>query len=81
MEIHPKHQEDLLRRIAWEQSHLVRAPLASLHALTSLIRNGHESPSKVDEMLSVIVSSAEVSDQIIRGIASSTSTSSTNPST
>jgi PAS domain S-box-containing protein len=79
MEIHRKQQEDLLRRIAWEQSHLVRAPLARLLALTDLIRNGQESPKEVDEMLSLIVSSAEELDQIIRGITSSTSTSTTKP--
>lgn len=78
MEIHRKQQEDLLRRIAWEQSHLVRAPLARLLGLADLISKGHESPSEVDEMLAQIVSSAKELDHIIRGIASSTAT--THPS-
>jgi PAS domain S-box-containing protein len=78
MEIHRKQQEDLLRRIAWEQSHLVRAPLARLLGLADLISNGHESPSEVDEMLAQIVSSAKELDHIIRGISSSTAT--THPS-
>jgi signal transduction histidine kinase len=79
MEIHRKQQEDLLRRIAWEQSHLVRAPLARLLGLASLIKNGQETPAEVDEMLAQIVSSAEELDHIIRGIASSTTSTTTHP--
>lgn len=80
MEIHRKQQEDLLRRIAWEQSHLVRAPLARLLGLADLIRDGQESPEEVDEMLSQLVSSAKELDHIIRGIATSSSLSHTKPS-
>lgn len=80
MEIHRKQQEDLLRRIAWEQSHLVRAPLARLLGLASLIKSGQESPEEVDEMLTQIVSSAQELDHIIRGIATSTTSTTTHPS-
>jgi PAS domain S-box-containing protein len=78
MEIHRKQQEDLLRRIAWEQSHLVRAPLSRLLGLAELIQEGNETQADVDYMLSQIVSSAKELDHIIRGISSSTANLPTN---
>jgi len=78
MEIHRKQQEDRLLRIAWEQPHLVRAPLSRLLGLAELIQGGNETQADVDYMLSQIVSSAKELDHIIRGISSSTTNLPTN---
>lgn len=57
-----------LREIAWMQSHLVRAPLARILGITSLLSEGENSQDKTEEMLSYLSTSAAELDEIIKDI-------------
>ncbi|WP_460319006.1 PAS domain-containing protein [Algoriphagus taiwanensis] len=65
-------QNTLLREIAWIQSHVVRAPLARLMGLISLLKDPEIIESEKEEIFKFINSSAEELDQIIRDISDKT---------
>jgi hypothetical protein len=60
-------KNDMLGEIAFEQSHLVRAPLASIMGLTSLLRE-MDLDSKSMEIINMLFVSSEKLDHIIRSI-------------
>ena len=61
-------QNRLLKDIAWEQSHVVRAPLARLKGLLQLFELQAEAEMGRSEVLRHLNSSAEELDNIVRGI-------------
>ncbi|MFD0977853.1 PAS domain-containing protein [Salinimicrobium gaetbulicola] len=67
-----KKQNSVLKDIAWEQSHSVRAPLARIKGLLNLLENDdHEAMSR-EQVLYHIRESAEELDGIIRSIVGKT---------
>ena len=63
-----KKQNRILKEVAWEQAHIVRAPLARLKGLLDLLElEVYEEWSK-EELLTLIKDSAEEVDQIICSI-------------
>lgn len=56
-----------LREIAWIQSHKVRAPVANILGLAEMLKNANEQErqEQIDEMLQMILFSAEQLDEII----------------
>ena len=67
-----KEQNELLREIAWEQSHLVRAPLARLQGLIQFLEVKNFDEMSQEEIMKHIVASAEELDSIIRTIVGKT---------
>ncbi|MBL7933045.1 MAG: PAS domain S-box protein [Bacteroidia bacterium] len=67
-------KEDLkaLREIAWTQSHMVRAPLANLMGLISLMKNNKDTGISDEALLMYISDSAQKLDQVIRDIVRKT---------
>lgn len=66
-------QNEVLRDIAWTQSHIVRAPLARLMGLVNLLQEDDGSlPLPVPELYAAIQISARELDQIIHGISDKT---------
>ncbi|MEX0778203.1 MAG: PAS domain S-box protein [Balneolales bacterium] len=65
-------QNDKFKQIAWMQSHLVRAPLARMMGLCSLLERGKYSEVSKPEILEGINRSANELDQIIRNISKKT---------
>ncbi|PTX42642.1 PAS domain S-box-containing protein [Christiangramia gaetbulicola] len=61
-----------LKEIAWTQSHTVRAPLAKLMGLVDLLLNYKNDLENIDEILEIILTSANELDSIIRKIATQT---------
>ncbi|GHB26736.1 PAS domain S-box protein [Mongoliitalea lutea] len=62
-----EEQNRKLKDIAWRQSHLVRAPLARIIGLTTLIKEEENSECK-EELLEHLLQSATDLDQVIRSI-------------
>jgi len=60
----------LLSEIAWTQSHNVRAPLANIMALISLLKEPEHNRETKDLLLSYLEVSADGLDQVIRSIIS-----------
>ena len=65
-------QNKRLKQIAWEQSHLVRAPLSRLMGIVDLIENGALEVSEKEELLSDILQSAKEMDATIKEISDKT---------
>ena len=63
-----KKQNEILKEIAWEQSHTVRAPLVRLKGLLELLEDKAFTEIGKDEVLRYIHSSADELDEIIRKI-------------
>lgn len=63
-----EEQNKRLMKIAWTQSHVVRAPLARIMGLVNLISDEHISIDERIEMLSHVLDSANELDEIIREI-------------
>src|SRR5690606_5357492 len=63
-----KDQNKILRDIAWEQSHLVRAPLARLKGLLDMLESGDTSILSADEIIQLMSVSYEELDSIVRSI-------------
>ncbi|MCF0070608.1 PAS domain-containing protein [Dyadobacter sp. CY261] len=61
-------QNERLRRIAWTQSHLVRAPLTRLMGLVELLQTGDCEGMIVETALGLIRSSANELDEVVREI-------------
>lgn len=67
-----RQQNLLLEQIAWEQSHLVRAPLARLKGLLELFRQKDHTTMEREKILSSIENSAEELDKVVREIIAKT---------
>ena len=66
-------QNDILKDIAWTQSHVVRAPLANLQGLIRLFKTNIKSGINDDaELTDYIITSADKLDEIIREIVKKT---------
>jgi PAS domain S-box-containing protein len=62
-------QNEMLRQISYEQSHVVRAPLARIMALIKLIQIYPSPENEKDELISYIYAAACELDQVIRVIS------------
>lgn len=65
-------QDKALKEIAWTQSHVVRAPLASLMGLISIMKNNVKTGVRDDALLKYVSESAEKLDLVIHDIVSKT---------
>ena len=63
-----KKQNKILREVAWEQSHVVRAPLARLKGLLNLLENDSCQEWSRDELWQLINQSADELDDVIKNI-------------
>jgi len=68
-----QEQNKQLKKIAWLQSHVIRAPLARMMGLINLVKSVTSNTEK-EEYLDYIVSSAEELDEIIKQITVETKT-------
>ena len=68
-----EQQNKVLKDIAWTQSHVVRAPLANLQGLISLLKDNLNSGVTDDEeLIDYITDSVDKLDEIIRDIVKKT---------
>ncbi|HET8855743.1 MAG TPA: PAS domain S-box protein [Salinimicrobium sp.] len=67
-----RKQNKVLKEIAWEQSHLVRAPLARLKGLMELLEEKNFGKMSYEEILFHMDSSVDELDNIIRSIVQRT---------
>jgi PAS domain S-box-containing protein len=67
-----EQQNQRLKEIAWFQSHIVRAPLARMMGMISLIRDDVFTMEEKIEFLAPVLDSARELDQIINGIVDKT---------
>jgi signal transduction histidine kinase len=65
-----KHKNIDLRAIAWMQSHKVRAPLANVMGITSLLKANHLCDQEKEEMMNYLQTSATQLDDVIKEISS-----------
>lgn len=65
-------QNEKLKFISWKQSHLVRAPLARIMGMVSLISEDLVNEQEKKELLNQILSSAEEFDEVIKEIVKQT---------
>lgn len=63
-----EQQNEILKDIAWTQSHMVRAPLARLMGLVNLLSEGKIEGDKKKDFYEYIQNSAEELDEIIKGV-------------
>lgn len=70
MLIEIQRQNEILKEISWQQSHVVRAPLARLLGLLDLLENGEYKKEEQEVILKYIANSLNELDQIIRSITS-----------
>lgn len=63
-----EQQNEKLNRIAWLQSHVVRAPLASLMGLVHLLKDDRQDR---DDLVEKILNAADTLDDVIREISES----------
>ncbi|MEG9328290.1 PAS domain S-box protein [Salinimicrobium catena] len=63
-----KKQNKLLKEVAWEQAHIVRAPIARLKGLLNLFDEDYNDEWEKEEILQLIKDSAEELDRIVTGI-------------
>lgn len=63
-----KNQNKVLKEVAWEQAHIVRAPLARLKGLLGIFDDTTNKEWSHQEIISLIKDSAEELDEIISGI-------------
>jgi DNA-binding response OmpR family regulator len=67
-----ENQNNVLKAIAWMQSHEVRGPLARMMGLISLINQYKDSEHNINELLNNILDSAHELDTIVRNIVRKT---------
>lgn len=67
-----KKQNEVLRDVAWEQAHIVRAPLARLKGLLDLLEQEEFEEWSREELVQLIRSSADEVDKIIGNIIKKT---------
>lgn len=65
-------QNQILKDIAWTQSHIVRAPLANLMGLIGLMKNNINTGVSDKVLVGYISDSADKLDKIIHDIVSKT---------
>lgn len=63
-----KKQNKVLKEVAWEQAHVVRAPLARIKGLLELFEDSTNEEWSQQEILGLIKDSAEELDEIVSGI-------------
>ncbi|WBL26944.1 PAS domain-containing protein [Zunongwangia sp. HGR-M22] len=61
-----------LEEIAWQQSHMVRAPLAKIMGLVQLIKHDKKNAVENEDLLEKLLNSADDLDAIVRKIAEKT---------
>ncbi|WP_417886178.1 PAS domain S-box protein [Zunongwangia sp.] len=61
-----------LEEIAWEQSHIVRAPLAKIIGLVEMWQNEQKNEESTKEIIKNIVNSAKELDQVVKNITAKT---------
>ena len=69
-----KKQNKILKEVAWEQAHIVRAPLARLKALLNLLEEESYEEWDREELIILIGRSADELDEIIENIIRKTET-------
>ena len=67
-----KKQNEVLREVAWEQAHIVRAPLARLKGLLDLLEQEEYGEWSREELVNLIRTSADEVDKIIGNIIKKT---------
>jgi len=67
-----ENQYQILKEIAWTQSHVVRAPLSNLMGLVELLKDNIHSDVHDDKIIEYITDSAAKLDSIIRAIVTKT---------
>ena len=69
-----EEQNAQLKKIAWTQSHIVRAPVARLMGLVDLLRDDKEKlkPEEREQILNYIITSADEIDNVIKDIVDNT---------
>ncbi|MCL6218879.1 PAS domain S-box protein [Zunongwangia pacifica] len=67
-----ENRNQKLEEIAWEQSHMVRGPLAKIMGLVELLKYTENNPKETKDLLENILNSAEDLDAVIRNIAQKT---------
>jgi len=69
-----EEQNAQLKKIAWTQSHIVRAPVARLMGLVDLLRDDKEKlkPEEREQVLNFIITSADEIDFVIKDIVENT---------
>lgn len=67
-----EEQNKKLREIAWTQSHIVRAPVARMIGLASLLDYENQIDEETNQLLKYILSSAHELDNVIKSIVIST---------
>lgn len=67
-----EEQNKRLQEIAWIQSHVVRAPLARIMGLSTLIQESHDDQVSLNELLAMLQESTNELDTTIREIISKT---------
>jgi PAS domain S-box-containing protein len=67
-----KRQNDAFRKIAWTQSHVVRAPLVRIMGICNLILDDSASKKEQEELLKNLVTSSEELDKVLREIVTLT---------
>ena len=63
-----KKQNEILKEVAWEQAHIVRAPLARMKELLSLLEEESYEEWSRGELLQLIIRSADELDELIENI-------------
>ena len=64
-----EQQNDKLQDIAWMQSHVVRAPLATMMGFVNLLKEGNNTEEEHSLIMENIAGSADELDKIIREIS------------
>lgn len=67
-----QEQNKILREIAWTQSHVVRAPLARILGVVTLLKNELMNSNEREEVLNIIADSANELDDIVKTITEKT---------
>ena len=67
-----KITQSKMEEIAWQQSHIIRAPLASLMGLVHLLKDEQSLSEEQQDLLNHIIEKAEELDVVIRNISSNT---------
>jgi PAS domain S-box-containing protein len=67
-----EYQNDKLRKIAWKQSHIVRAPLARIMALAEVLKYDSSTVDQNKKVIGYIQDSAIELDNVVRDIVNST---------
>jgi PAS domain S-box-containing protein len=67
-----EYQNDKLRKIAWKQSHIVRAPLARIMALAEILKYDSSAVDQNKKVIGYIQDSAIELDNVVKDIVNST---------